>query len=113
MKEKKIEKIKESIMKYMVPECLRFEFNGMSAYEISGIILREIENCDNEEMAQEAEEREKTEELCLRCEKPVQNGIPFEEGFYCAGCAGYYEAQADAMADNEADRERELAAGLL
>jgi hypothetical protein len=34
-------------------------------------------------------------ELCLRCEKPVIDGVPYEEGFYCNSCAGYLEARAD------------------
>ena len=54
----------------------------------------------------------KDEELCLRCEEPVKGGIPYEDGFYCNSCVGYFEAKADSMIDDETDREQEKNAGI-
>ena len=42
----------------------------------------EIKNLSPEE-----ENVEINKNLCLRCESPVINGIPYEDGFYCNSCA--------------------------
>lgn len=44
MDSEKIEKIKAVLMKYFAPDSLKPEYDGMSAYEIASIILRECEN---------------------------------------------------------------------
>lgn len=43
--------------------------------------------------------------LCLRCEEPVINGMPYEDGFYCNSCAGYLEARAESIVDGEIEQE--------
>ena len=60
----------------------------------------EIKNLSPEE-----ENVEINKNLCLRCESPVINGIPYEDGFYCNSCAGYLESRAESMIDAEIERE--------
>lgn len=42
-KEEKIEKIKDTILKFMLPDCLKPEYDGMTARSIAEIILNQIE----------------------------------------------------------------------
>ena len=56
-------------------------------------------------LSPEEESVEINKNLCLRCEEPVINGIPYEDGFYCDSCAGYLEARAEDIVDAEIEQE--------
>ena len=43
MKNQKIETIRQILLKYFLPDCLKPEYDGMSTHELAMIILREIE----------------------------------------------------------------------
>lgn len=42
-KKQKQQIIREIILKYTLPDALKPQYDGMTAYELAGIILREIE----------------------------------------------------------------------
>ena len=55
---------------------------------------------------------EELNEECLRCGEDIKNGIPYEDGFYCNSCVGYFEVKADSIIDDETDCELEKNAGI-
>jgi len=60
---KQQEKIREILRKYIADDGLKLKYNGITAWEIAGMILREVERLKDEEETtrdfegQEAEER--------------------------------------------------------
>ena len=43
MNEQKVKKVKDILFKYLLPDCLKPEYDGMTADELSRIIIREYE----------------------------------------------------------------------
>ena len=43
MNEEKVQQVKEVLLKYLLPDCLKPEYDGMTADELSRIIIREYE----------------------------------------------------------------------
>jgi len=47
--EKKQEKVRETLRRYIADDGLKPEYDGMTAWELAGIILREVDKVNEEE----------------------------------------------------------------
>jgi len=57
LQEKQQNRVRDVLLKYLLPDALKPQYDGMMAYELAGIILRESEGVEHEEMAKDFEER--------------------------------------------------------
>lgn len=55
--EEKRTAIKERLMKYLLPDCLKPQYDGMSLYEISGLLLQAIGEMKVQNPDEPADER--------------------------------------------------------
>lgn len=62
----KTEAGKKVLMEHLLPDCLKPEYHGMSAYELSKLVLRAAERAEQDQMAQDWEKEIELEKQHLK-----------------------------------------------
>lgn len=72
-----IQKAKEVLLKHLLTDCLKSEYDGMTAYDISKLMLEASELESNEQQGRDhdlAEQHARVEGYCIECLK-----VPVDE----------------------------------
>lgn len=83
LEEKRIQRAKEVLLKYTLPDALKPQYDGMTAYEITSLMLRAAELKAADENTVKINEGYK----CGECDIVYKNEPRVEAGMKCGRCA--------------------------